>query len=163
MFHHEDINGFNYTDVMEHQILLGNSAPVRRPHYRTQYAPRHEMEDQVVNMLDKGIIRASNSSWSAPAFLVPKKAADGEQKYRFCVDFRAPNAATKLDSYPQPVFEETTSSIFGSRYFSVLDCYSGFWQVPIKEEHKERTGFTAQQGHYEYNRLNILSLKSTVT
>jgi len=51
------------------------------------------------------------------------------------------------------VFEETTSTIFGSRYFSVLDCYSGFWQVPIKEEHKERTRFTVPQGHYEFNRL----------
>jgi hypothetical protein len=35
----------------------------------------------------------------------------------------------------------------------VLDCYSGFWQVPIKEEHKERTGFTVPFGHYEFNRL----------
>jgi len=34
----------------------------------------------------------------------------------------------------------------------VLDCYSGFWQVPIKE-HKERTGFTVPFGHYEFNRL----------
>jgi len=51
------------------------------------------------------------------------------------------------------VFEETTSTLFGSRYFSVLDCYSGFWQIPIKEEHKERTGFTVPPGHYEFNRL----------
>jgi len=111
------------------------------------------MEAQVENMLDKGIIRASSSPWSAPAILVPKKTADGKQKYRFCVDFRALNAATKFDPYPLPVFEETTSTLFGSRYFSVLDCYSGFWQVPIKEEHEERTGFTVSQGHYEFNRL----------
>ena len=61
--------------------------------------------------------------------------------------------ATKFDPYPLPVFEETTSTIFGSRYFSVLDCYSGFWQIPIKEERKERTGFTVPPGHYEFNRL----------
>jgi len=121
------------------------------------------MEAQVVNMLDRAIIRASNSSWSAPAFLVPKKTADGEQKYRFCVDFRAPKSATKFDPYPLPVFEDTTSTIFGSRYFSFLDCYSGFWQVPIKEEHKERTGFTVQQAHYEFNGINILSMRPTVT
>jgi len=121
------------------------------------------MEDQVVNVLDKGIIRASNSPWSAPAILVTKKIADGKEKYKFCVEFRAPNAATKFDPYPLPVFEETTSTIFGSRYFSFVDCYSGFWQVPIKEEHKEHTGFTVQQGHYEYNRINILSMRPTVT
>ena len=111
------------------------------------------MKDQIENMLKKEVIRESSSAWSAPAILVPKKTTDGKPKYRFCVDFRSLNAVTKFDPYPLPVFEETTSTLFGSRYFSVLDCYSGFWQVPIKEEHKERTGFTVPQGHYEFNRL----------
>ena len=31
--------------------------------------------------------------------------------------------------------------------------YSGFWQVGIKKEHKERTAFTVPSGHYEFNRL----------
>ena len=53
------------------------------------------------------------------------------------------------------MFEETTSTLFGSRYFSVLDCYSGFWQIYIKEEHKDRTGFTVPFGHYELNGLPI--------
>ena len=41
-------------------------------------------------MLDKGVIRPSNSLWSAPAILVPKKSADGTPKY-----FRALNSVTK--------------------------------------------------------------------
>jgi hypothetical protein len=104
-------------------------------------------------MLDKNIIRESQSPWSAPAILAPKKSLDGKPKYRFCVDFRALNAVTKFDSYPLPTFEETTSNLHGSKYFTVLDCYSGFWQVSIKEEHRERTGFTVPSGHYEFNRL----------
>ena len=35
----------------------------------------------------------------------------------------------------------------------MLDCYSGFWQVSIKEEHKQRTAFTVPSGHYEFIRL----------
>jgi len=66
---------------MEHQILVGDTPPIRRPQYRTPYALRHEMEAQVENMLDKGIIRASSSTWSAPSILVPKKTTDGKQKY----------------------------------------------------------------------------------
>jgi len=69
------------------------------------------------------------------------------------VDFRALNAVTKFHPYPLPRFEQTTSVLHGSKYFSVLDCYSGFWQVPIKEQHKDRTGFTVPFGHYEFNRL----------
>jgi len=40
-----------------------------------------------------------------------------------------------------------------SRYFLVLDCCSRFWQVCVKEEGKEKTGFTVQFGHNEFNRL----------
>jgi hypothetical protein len=111
------------------------------------------MKSQVEKLLDKGIIRASSSPWSAPAILVPKKSQDGRPKYRFCLDFRELNAVTKFDSYPLPVFQETTSSLYGSKYFSVLDCHSGFWHMSIKEEHRERTGFTVPSGHYEFNRL----------
>jgi hypothetical protein len=60
---------------------------------------------------------------------------------------------TKFDPFPLPVFEETTSSLFGSKYFSVLDCYSGFWQVAVKEDHIERTGFTVPFGHYVFSTL----------
>jgi hypothetical protein len=28
----------------------------------------------------------------------------------------------------------------------------GFWQVEIKEEHKELTGFSVPSGHYEFKR-----------
>jgi hypothetical protein len=69
------------------------------------------------------------------------------------VDFRALNAVNKFDSYRLPVFDETTSTLHGSKYVTVLDCYSGFWQVSIKEEYRERTGFTVPFGHYEFNRL----------
>jgi len=90
------------------------------------------MQTQVQDMLDKGVIRPSNSPWSASAILVPKKSADGTAKYRFCVDFRALNSVTKFDTYPIPVFEEATASLHGFRYFTTLDCQSGFWQVPIR-------------------------------
>jgi hypothetical protein len=140
VFHDSESNEFKATDLVEHQIVLEDTKPIRRPQYKTPFALRQEMKNQVENILAKGIIRESTSPWSAPAILVPKKSNDGKPKYRFCVDFRALNAVTKFDSYPLPVFEETTSTLHGSNYFSVLDCYSGSWQVKIREDHKERTG-----------------------
>ena len=104
-------------------------------------------------MLDKSIIWDSKSPWAALNILVPKKSEDGKPKCRFCVDFRALNSVTKFDTYPLPVFEEMTSNLHGSKYYSVLDCYSGFWQINIKEEHKERTGCAVPSGHYEFNKL----------
>jgi len=153
VFHDESTNDFKGTSIIEHEILVGDARPIRRPQYRTPYALREDMQAQVEKMLEKGVIRESSSPWSTSAILVPKKSVDGKPKYRFCVDFRALNSVTKFDSYPLPVFEETTSTLHGSKYFSDLDCYSGFWQVGIKEEHKERTAFTVLSGHNEFNRL----------
>ena len=111
------------------------------------------MGQQVQKVLQKGVIHASTSPWSSSAILVTKKSKDGMPNFRFCVDFRALNAVTKFHSYPLRRFDETTSTLFGSKYFTVLHCYSGFWQVNIKEEHKERTAFTVPSGHYELIRL----------
>jgi hypothetical protein len=117
VFHDENTNDFKGTKVTEHQVLVGDASPIRKPPYRTPFALRKEMQNQVDQMLKKGIIRSSTSTWSAPSLLVPKRSPDGKLKYRFCVDFRALNAVTRFDPYPLPIMEETTSALFGSKYF----------------------------------------------
>lgn len=153
VFHDEERNDFKSTDVVQHRIETGDALPIRKAPYRIPFALRQEVDDQMQDMLKKGVIRESNSPWSAPVVLVPIKSADGKPKYRFCVDYRALNAVTKFDSYPLPRFEETTSTLAGSRLFTVLDCYAGFWQINIKEDHREKTGFSVPSGHYEFNRM----------
>jgi hypothetical protein len=141
VFHDAETNYFKGTDLVEHEILVGDSQPISKPQYRLRYSQRDEMRTQIQQMLNKGVIRERKSPWAAPAILVPKRNTNGKPKFRFCIDFRALNV-TNFDTYPLPVFEEITSSLHDSKYFSVLDCYSRFWQINIKEEHKERTGFT---------------------
>jgi hypothetical protein len=77
-FHDEESNDFKATNVVEHQIILQDTTPVRRPQYRKPFALRGEMKAQVESMLEKGIIRESTSPWSAPDILVPKKSRDGK-------------------------------------------------------------------------------------
>jgi len=153
VFRDEETNDFKSTDVIEHKIVVTDPRPIRRPQYRIPYALHGEMECQVNDMHQKGVIRKSHSPLSAPAILVPKKSLDGKPKFRFCVDFRALNAVPKFDPYPLPRLEDSTTSLSVSKYFSVLDCYLGFWQINISEEHKELTGFTVSSDHYEFNRL----------
>ena len=160
VFHDEESSDFKGTNFIEHEIPIGDAQPIRRPQYRTPYALRKEMQTQVENMFDKGVVRPSKCPWSAPAMLVLKKSEYGTPKYRFRLDFRALNSVTKFDTFPIPVFEEARGSLYGSRYFTTLDCQSGFWQVPIKEEHRERTGFTNPSGHYEFTRLPFGLLNS---
>jgi hypothetical protein len=110
------------------------------------------MQDQVQDMLGKRIIEET-SPWSTPAILVPKKSLDGKPKYRFCVDFRALNAVTRFDTYPLPLFDETVSNLYGRKYFTVIDYYSGFWQIKIAEDDKLTTAFSTPTGHYQFHRL----------
>jgi hypothetical protein len=113
------------------------------------------MKTHVEDMLKKVVIHESNSRWSASSLLVPKRSTDGKPKFRFCVDFRALKSVMKFDTYPLSVLDEPTSTLHGSKYYSVLDCYSGFWQINKNEEHKEKTRFFVPSEHYEFNPLQF--------
>ena len=47
VFHDEDTNDFKRTLVVEHEIHLGDTKPIRRPTYRTLYSLRKEIQSQV--------------------------------------------------------------------------------------------------------------------
>ena len=85
------------------------------------------VDRQVNDMLERGLIRPSNSPWSSPIVLAPKKDGD----YRFCVDFRRVYSVTKKDAQPMPRIDDILDQLGGARYFSTLDLASGFWQVPL--------------------------------
>jgi hypothetical protein len=128
IFHVEGRNDFTGTDLIEHRITV-DAKPIRKAPYRVPFALKKEMENQVQDMLKKGVIEESNSPWSAPAILVPKKSLDGRPKYRFCVDFRALNAVTQFDTYRFPLIEQASSALHGSKHFSTIDMFSGFGRL----------------------------------
>jgi transposase InsO family protein len=153
-FYVEGSNDFPGTDLVEHEIDTGNTRPIRRPPYRVPYALRDELDRQVETMLDKGIIEPSASAWNFPAILIPKRSLDGKpNRFRFCIDFRALNQVTKPDVYYLPVFEETMSTLHGSRYFSTLDCESGFHQVNVAEADRDKTSFTTPLGSFRFRKM----------
>ena len=73
---------------------------------------------------------------------------------QFCIDFRKLNGTTVNDAHPLPRIDDTLEALKGAKIFSALDLKSGYWQVPIKEEHKSKTAFRNSAGQlYEFNRL----------
>ena len=105
---------------------------------------------QVQQMLSSGVIRPSNSPWASPVVMVKKK--DGS--LRFCVDFRQLNAATIKDAHPIPRIDDLLDALHGARWFSTLDLKSGYWQVPIQEQDKEKTAFRTSSGQlFEFNQV----------
>ena len=100
-------------------------------------------------MLDRKIIQPSSSPWASPIVLVPKK--DGS--VRFCIDYRKGNAVTRRDAYPLPRIDDTLDTLAGAKWFSTLDLVSGYWQVELEEQDKEKTAFCTQDGLFEFNVL----------
>ena len=135
------------TCAVEHSIDTGESRPIKQRPYRIPVHLHHVVDQQVEEMLARGLIRPSNSPWSSPIVLAPEK--DGA--YRFCVDdFRHLNAVTRKDAYPMPRVDEIFDKLGGARYFSTLDLASGYWQVPVNEEDIGKTAFTVGSNHYEF-------------
>lgn len=82
--------------------------------------------------------------------LVRKK----DSSLRLSVDYRQLNNITKKDSYTLPRIDDLLDCLAGASYFSVMDMKSGYHQIEIYEQHKERTAFTVGPlGFYEYNRM----------
>jgi len=93
-------------------------------------------------MLQQGIIEESSSPWMEPAVYVLKKSGD----LRLCVDYRELNKRTKKDAYPLPLPDEVQDRLAGSTVFSTLDLQSGYWQLPVSPEDREKTAFCPGPG-----------------
>ena len=75
--------------------------------------------------------------------------------WRFCINYRKLNAVTCRDAYLLPRIDSTLDSLAGATYFTMLDLASGYWQVAVKEQDKEKIAFSTPEGHFEFNVMPI--------
>ena len=132
-----------------HEINTGNAKPIKIPARRRVWSQAELIENEIVKMLESGVIRKSNSPWAAPVVMVDKP--DGSK--RMCVDFRELNKITLKDAYPAPHIEESIDPLSKATFISTLDLLSGYWQTPLREEDMCKTAFTTPSGLYEYTVL----------
>ncbi|GBM41002.1 Retrovirus-related Pol polyprotein from transposon 412 [Araneus ventricosus] len=125
-------------NMIQHRINRGNHPPFKQYPRRLPLTKKEEAEHLVKEMVDNGIIEKSSGPWASP--IVPVKKKDGSTL--FCVDYRKLKDITIKDSYPLPRIDDNLDALNGSQWFSTLDLKSGYWQVEIQPEDKEKTAFT---------------------
>jgi hypothetical protein len=143
----EDIG---FTDKVKHVINTQDAKPFKFAPRRQPLALAEAEKQEIESMLKRNIIEPSNSPWASPVTLVRKRDSN---EIRFCVDYRQLNNVTVKDAYPLPRIDQCLESVAGNCWFSNLDIFSAFWQVPLDEGSKEKTAFTTKYGLYQFNRL----------
>lgn len=135
--------------------LQENVTPSYVKPYRLPYFQKTEIHNQVSKMLSDGIIEPSNSEWSAPLLIVPKRVdnSSGIKKYRVVVDYRELNKRIQNDRFPLPNIETILDSLQGAMYFSHLDLYQGFYQVNLEQKSRQYTSFMTDRGQFQMTRL----------
>ncbi len=148
VFSQHDLD-FGHTQKVKHRIQLHDETPFKqraRPiHPQDLDAVRRHLRD----LLASKVIQESESPFSSPIVVVRKKNGD----VRLCIDCRKLNLQTVKDAYALPNLEETFSALTGSKWFSVLDLKSGYYQIEVEEADKPKTAFVCPLGFWEFNRM----------
>lgn len=131
----------------DHRIpLMAGAQPVNIRSYRHKPELKNEIDKQVAELLQSGVIQKSVSPFASPSIVVKKK--DGT--WCLCQDYRRLNSMTIVSKYPVPIIEEILDELAGSKWFSKLDLRVGYHQIRLAKEEEFKKAFHTHSGHFEY-------------
>lgn len=133
----------------KHQIRVTDDKPFRERSRRLAPADIEDVRQHLAKLKNAGIISDSRSPYASPIVVVRKKNG----QIRMCVDYRTLNRRTIPDQYTVPRIEDALACLSGSKWFSVLDLRSGYYQIPLSDDDKEKTAFICPVGFFEFERM----------
>ena len=110
-----------------------------------------ETRNQVKGFLAAHVVEKSAASYHSQVLLVKKPNGT----WRFCVDYRRLNFATKLSALPIPNITQLLERLGQKRahYFAVFDMTKGYYQAPLEKSSRESTAFITSDGVYQWKRV----------
>ena len=155
--HKADIGCCNF---VEHKIEIEEGSVPHREGARRMTPNKSEACRKKIEMLmEYDMIEPSKSPWACGVVMSKKKGG----QLRFCCDFRYLNAVTIKDAYPIPLIDESLSKLGDAKFFTTLDLGSAFWQVPLRKQDREKTGFACELGLFQWKRMPFGLCNATAT
>ena len=155
--HKADIGCCNF---VEHEIEIEEGSVPHREGARRMTPNKSEACRKEIEMLmEYDMIEPSKSPWACGVVMAKKKGG----QLRFCCDFRYLNAVTIKDAYPIPRIDESLSKLGDAKFFTTLDLGSAFWQVPLRKQDREKTGFACELGLFQWKRMPFGLCNATAT
>ena len=110
-------------------------------------------------LMEYDMTEPSKSPWACG--VVMRRRRGGQ--IRFCCDFCYLNAVAIKDAYPIPRIDEILSKLGDAKFFTTLDLASSLWQVPLRKQYREKTGFVCELDLFNWKRMPFGPCNATAT
>ena len=154
--------------TLDVQVMEGSLVFLKQ--YTIPLKYQNFIDDETKRLEEAGLISRSQSNWSAPCMVVPKKqdpdnprkiqlqmVIDYRQLNKRIITSRAPDRNGKIgkviSNYPIPTIESLLARLEGCKYFSILDLRSGYHHIGLSKQSKPLTAFTTHSGKFQWNVL----------
>jgi len=136
--------------IIDHKIqVTSDFQPKRMRPYRVPEIMKADVECQIKELLDSGMIIRSNSPMASPLVCVAKKQGG----VRLACDFRYVNSFTAPDPFPLVTVDEVIHKVGHGRLISTFDAKSGYWQLLVSPGCRWLIAFVTHEGVYEWVRM----------
>jgi hypothetical protein len=137
--------------VIEHGLGIDPSVRPRKQRLRKMSDEKTEAaKAEVHRLLEANFIEPiAYPTWLANVVMVQKKSG----KWCMCIYFTSLNKAYPKDNFPLPRINKIVDSAASCEVMSLLDCFSGYHQIYMKEEDKANTSFITLFGTYCFIRM----------
>lgn len=143
------------TTTIECTIRTINNDPIYTKQYPYPYSNKEFVDSEIKKLLENDVIEKSFSPYNAPIWVVPKKGLDenNKPKKRLVIDFQKLNEQTITDKFPIPDINLMIQNLGRAKVFSTIDLESGYHQISIKRDDREKTAFSINHAKYQFKRM----------
>src|SRR3954465_4094390 len=139
--------GIDPSIISHHLSVQPEFKPVQQKKRNLGIDRQRAAEEEVDRLLEADFIREINyPQWLANIVMVKKSSG----KWKMCVDFTDLNKACPKDSFPLPRIDYLIDNGSRIQLLSFMNAFSGYNQIMMAEEDREKTAFNTESGTYYY-------------